>query len=192
MELSLSTEEKKLFIKLARNEIEKHLGINRTQISEEELRDYPIFFTKDYGSFVTLHIGENLRGCIGYIQPITILHNQIRMCAKAAAFEDPRFYPLTREEYPNISVEISLLSPIERVNSLDEIKVGRDGLIVQHSIFQGLLLPQVATENNWTKEEFLSHTCLKAGLPSDCWKRNDVIIKKFSAYVFDEKELKGD
>ena len=192
MELSLSKKEKQLFIKLARNEIEKHLGINQTRISEEDLKDYPIFFTKDYGSFVTLHIGENLRGCIGYIQPITILHNQIRMCAKAAAFEDPRFYPLTREEYPDISVEISLLSPIERVNSLDEIKVGRDGLIVQHSIFQGLLLPQVATENNWTKEEFLSHTCLKAGLPSDCWKRNDVIIKKFSAYVFDEKELKGD
>jgi len=192
MELSLSKKEKQLFIKLARNEIEKHLGINQTRISEEDLKDYPIFFTKNYGSFVTLHIGENLRGCIGYIQPITILHNQIRMCAKAAAFEDPRFYPLTREEYPDISVEISLLSPIERVNSLDEIKVGRDGLIVQHSIFQGLLLPQVATENNWTKEEFLSHTCLKAGLPSDCWKRNDVIIKKFSAYVFDEKELKGD
>ena len=192
MELSLSKKEKQLFIKLARNEIEKYLGINQTRINEEDLKDYPIFFTKDYGSFVTLHIGENLRGCIGYIQPITILHNQIRMCAKAAAFEDPRFYPLTREEYPDISVEISLLSPIERVNSLDEIKVGRDGLIVQHSIFQGLLLPQVATENNWTKEEFLSHTCLKAGLPSDCWKRNDVIIKKFSAYVFDEKELKGD
>lgn len=192
MELSLTKKEKELFIKLARNEIEKHLGINETQISEDDLKPYPIFFEQKYGSFVTLHINENLRGCIGYIQPITILHRQIRLCAKAAAFEDPRFYPLTIEEYPFIEIEISLLSPIEKVESLDEIQVGRDGLIVQHSIFQGLLLPQVATENNWNKEEFLSHTCLKAGLPSDCWKRNDVIIKKFSAYVFDEKELKGE
>lgn len=192
MELSLTKKEKELFIKLARNEIEKHLGINETQISEDDLKPYPIFFEQKYGSFVTLHINENLRGCIGYIQPITILHRQIRLCAKAAAFEDPRFYPLTGEEYPFIEIEISLLSPIEKVESLDEIQVGRDGLIVQHSIFQGLLLPQVATENNWNKEEFLSHTCLKAGLPSDCWKRNDVIIKKFSAYVFDEKELKGE
>ncbi len=192
MELSLTRKEKELFIKLARNEIEKHLGINETEISEEDLKPYPIFFEQKFGSFVTLHINENLRGCIGYIQPITILHKQIRLCAKAAAFEDPRFYPLTGEEYPLIDIEISLLSPIERVESLDDIKVGRDGLIVQHSIFQGLLLPQVATENNWDKEEFLSHTCLKAGLPSDCWKRNDVIIKKFSAYVFDEKELKGE
>ena len=192
MELSLTRKEKELFIKLARNEIEKHLGINETEISEEDLKPYPIFFEQKFGSFVTLHINENLRGCIGYIQPITILHKQIRLCAKAAAFEDPRFYPLTGEEYPLIDIEISLLSPIERVESLDDIKVGRDGLIVQHSIFQGLLLPQVATENNWNKEEFLSHTCLKAGLPSDCWKRNDVIIKKFSAYVFDEKELKGE
>ena len=192
MELSLTKKEKELFIKLARNEIEKHLGINETQISEDDLKPYPIFFEQKYGSFVTLHINENLRGCIGYIQPITILHRQIRLCAKAAAFEDPRFYPLTIEEYPFIEIEISLLSPIEKVESLDEIQVGRDGLIVQHSIFQGLLLPQVATENNWDKEEFLSHTCLKAGLPSDCWKRNDVIIKKFSAYVFDEKELKGE
>ncbi len=192
MELSLTKKEKELFIKLARSEIEKHLGINETEISEEDLKPYPIFFEQKYGSFVTLHNSGNLRGCIGYIQPITTLHRQIRLCAKAAAFEDPRFYPLTKEEYPLIDIEISLLSPIEKVENLDEIKVGRDGLIVQHSIFQGLLLPQVATENNWDKEEFLSHTCLKAGLPSDCWKRNDVIIKKFSAYVFDEKELKGE
>ncbi|BBB32545.1 conserved hypothetical protein [Thermotomaculum hydrothermale] len=189
MELSLSKEEKKLFIKLARNEIEKNLGFSETIVNEDELQKYPIFFSKDYGSFVTLHINKNLRGCIGYIQPVTILHKQIRMCAKAAAFEDPRFYPLTKEEYPHIDIEISILSPIEKVENLDEIVVGRDGLIVRHSIFQGLLLPQVATENNWTKEEFLSHTCLKAGLPSDCWKRNDVIIEKFSAYVFNEKEL---
>jgi len=189
MELSLSKEEKRLFIKLARNEIEKNLGIIQTEISEEELKQYDIFFTKKFGSFVTLHIGKNLRGCIGYIQPITILHSQIRMCAKAAAFEDPRFYPLTKEEYPDISVEISLLSPIEEVKNLDEIKVGRDGLIIQHSIFQGLLLPQVATENNWDRETFLAHTCLKAGLPADCWKRNDVTIKKFSAYVFDENDI---
>ncbi len=189
MKLSLSREEKKLCIEIARNEIEKHLGINKTLVAEHELYPYPIFHKQEYGSFVTLHIHDKLRGCIGYIQPIAPLKEQLRMCARAAAFEDPRFYPLTKEEYPEISIEISLLSPIEEVKNLDEIVVGRDGLIVQHSIFQGLLLPQVATENNWTKEEFLSHTCLKAGLPSDCWKRNDVIIKKFSAYVFDEKEI---
>ncbi len=188
MELKLTEKEKQLFFKLARNEIEKKLGIEKTLFDEKELENYPIFFSKDYGSFVTLHLNGRLRGCIGYIQPITVLKEQIRMCAKAAAFEDPRFYPLTKEEYPYIDIEISILSPIERVNNLDEIVVGRDGLIVQHSIFQGLLLPQVATENNWDRETFLSHTCMKAGLPPDCWKRNDVTIKKFSAFVFNEKE----
>ncbi len=188
MQLTLSKKEKELFIKLARNEIEKNLGIEKTKVEEDELRNYPIFFSRDYGSFVTLHLNRKLRGCIGYIQPITVLKEQIRMCAKAAAFEDPRFYPLTKEEYPYIDIEISILSPIEKVKNLDEIVVGRDGLIVQHSIFQGLLLPQVATENNWDKETFLSHTCMKAGLPPDCWKRNDVIIKKFSAFVFNEEK----
>lgn len=146
-------------------------------------------FKEKRGAFVTLHINGRLRGCIGYIAGIKPIPETIIDMAIASAFKDPRFPPLKREEFEKIDIEISVLTPIERVNNIDEIQVGRDGLIISNGYRQGLLLPQVATEYGWNREQFLEHTCYKAGLPGDAWKWKDTKIEKFSAQVFGEKEL---
>ncbi|MCR4439684.1 MAG: AmmeMemoRadiSam system protein A [bacterium] len=140
------------------------------------------------GAFVTLHKRRALRGCIGYIEPVSPLYLAVAEMAQAAAFEDPRFAPLSEEELSEVDIEISVLSPTREISDLEEIKVGEHGLIVQQGIRKGLLLPQVATECNWDRTTFLRHTCLKAGLPADAYKQKGTSIKVFSAQVFGEKE----
>ncbi len=187
MELSLTTKQQKILINIARLAIEKQLGIERITVPLDEIKMDKLYLSEKYGSFVTLTINNNLRGCIGYITPISDLMSQIENCAVSAAFNDPRFSPLTKEEYKQIKVEISLLSPIEEVNDINDIVVGRDGLIISKGIMRGLLLPQVATEYGWNREEFLDQTCVKAGLFKGCWTEKGVKIEKFSAYVFGEE-----
>ena len=109
--------------------------------------------------------------------------------AKASAFKDPRFQPLRKEEYDQIDIEISVLSPIEPVGDVKEIKVGRDGLIISRGFSSGLLLPQVPVEQGWDLDMFLQNTCYKAGLPGNAWQMKGTKIEKFSAQVFGEKEL---
>jgi uncharacterized protein len=138
------------------------------------------------GAFVTLHIQRELRGCIGYPGSERRLDEVVGHCAVAAATEDPRFPVLSAGELPDLEIEISVLTPIRRVNDLSEIAVGRDGLVVQEGFRKGLLLPQVATEQRWDRETFLSHTCLKAGLRPDAW-RTGAKIFSFQAEVFSEK-----
>jgi uncharacterized protein (TIGR00296 family) len=104
--------------------------------------------------------------------------------AVAAALDDPRFKPVTAEEVPDLDIDISVLTPLVRVKDLDDIVIGRDGLIIKKGYAQGLLLPQVAAEYGWTVEEFLEQTCHKAGLPGDAYKSDDAEIYKFSAQVF--------
>lgn len=186
MELTLTDRQKKILLNIARLAIEKKLGIQCITVPLNEIKMDKLYLSKIYGSFVTLHLDGNLRGCIGYITPISDLMNQIENCAISAAFNDPRFYPLTEEEYSKIKMEISLLSPIEEVKDIKDIKVGRDGLIITKFIKKGLLLPQVATEYGWNREEFLGQTCIKAGLNKDAWTEEGVKIEKFSAYVFGE------
>src|SRR5262249_5388305 len=106
--------------------------------------------------------------------------------AISAAFRDPRFYPVRKDELPHLELEISVMGPIELVADFAEILVGRDGLIISRGRFAGLLLPQVATEYGWDRETFLSQTCVKAGLPSDSWRLRDTRIEKFAAEVFSE------
>jgi AmmeMemoRadiSam system protein A len=137
------------------------------------------------GAFVTLHVNRELRGCIGYPGSEKRLDEVVGHCAVAAATEDPRFPALTAEELRNLDVEISVLTPIRKVNDISEIEVGRDGLIVQDGFRKGLLLPQVATGNHWDRDTFLSHTCLKAGLQPDAWRVGAKIFK-FQAEVFSE------
>ncbi len=137
------------------------------------------------GAFVTLHVGHELRGCIGFPGSDRPLDEVIGRCAIAAATEDPRFPPLAAEELPGLEVEISVLTPIRPVADLSEIEVGRDGLVAQEGFRRGLLLPQVATEHHWDRETFLSHTCLKAGLRPDAW-RTGAKISRFQAEVFAE------
>jgi AmmeMemoRadiSam system protein A len=136
------------------------------------------------GVFVSLHKGRALRGCIGHIEPDQPLARAIPSAAVAAASTDPRFAPMTVEELADVAIELSILGPLERIKGVDEIEIGRHGLLVERGWNRGLLLPQVALEWGWDAEAFLSQTCHKAGLPPDAWK--DATIWRFEAEVFSE------
>ena len=141
---------------------------------------------KVQGAFVTLKKQGQLRGCIGHIEGHFPLIETVQGMAVAAALEDPRFPAVRAEEIGDLSIEISVMSPIMKVNDIEEIQVGRDGLIVSSGPCRGLLLPQVPVEWDWDRDEFLCHTCLKAGLPEDAWQ-GDVTIERFEAEVFGEE-----
>jgi AmmeMemoRadiSam system protein A len=139
------------------------------------------------GAFVTLkHRGE-LRGCIGQVQAHGSVTGIVQQMAVAAALRDPRFPPVSPDELPEIQVEISILSPPRKAEDLQQIQVGLHGLIIHHPDGQGLLLPQVSAERGWDRETFLAHTCRKAGLPKDAWKRPETEISVFFAEVFGER-----
>jgi uncharacterized protein len=137
------------------------------------------------GAFVTLHQGRELRGCIGHIESDEPLGRLVARCAIAAATEDPRFPPIAAGDLAGITIELSLLGPLERVDEVGRIEVGRHGLVVEMGWRRGLLLPQVATEWGWDRELFLAQTCHKAGLPGDAW-RTGAKIWRFEAEVFAE------
>lgn len=141
---------------------------------------------EERGVFVTLNKKGNLRGCIGLLSTMKPLHESIQEVAQAAAFQDPRFQPVTRDELPEIDIEISIITPIRRVKNIKKIKVGRHGLLVRYGDAQGLLLPQVAVKNAWSRRTFLEHTCVKAGLPRDAWQHPETEIMTFSAHIFTE------
>jgi AmmeMemoRadiSam system protein B/AmmeMemoRadiSam system protein A len=141
------------------------------------------------GGFVTLKKHGQLRGCIGYIEAIKPLIETVQEMANAAAFNDHRFSPVTAEEIPDLEIEISVLSPIETIDDVSLIEVGKHGIIITKGMNRGLLLPQVATEWGWDRETFLDQTCIKAGLPQGTWKETGTRIEIFSAEIFSEKEL---
>ena len=186
---SLTVDQQKKLLALARVTIHDALqGVKPAAPADtEEFTDG--IFREQRGAFVTLHIRGKLRGCIGYIVGTREIPETITDMAIASAFRDPRFPPLSRREFEDIDIEISVLTPITEVKNVEEIEVGRDGLIISNGRNQGLLLPQVATEYAWNRDQFLEHTCYKAGLPGDAWKKKDTRIEKFSAQVFGEKEL---
>lgn len=139
------------------------------------------------GAFVTLRTREGeLRGCIGTINAVAPLHQAVASSAVSAAFRDPRFPPLQSGELERLELEISVMGPIELVTTIEEIEVGRDGLIISRGRYAGLLLPQVATEYGWDRLTFLDQTCLKAGLPRGAWRAEECRVEKFSAIVFGE------
>ncbi len=184
--VELNIDQQKSLLRLARKTIADKL--------HADCEDYKFDFSDEIfkekcGAFVTLHIKGNLRGCIGYIEGVRPIPDTIKELALSSAFRDPRFTPLSAAEYKNIDIEISVLSPIERVENIDDIVVGRDGLIITRGYNRGLLLPQVPVEQKWDRDTFLTHTCFKAGLPGDSWRKPGVEIEKFSAQVFSEKEL---
>lgn len=137
------------------------------------------------GAFVTLHLAGQLRGCVGFVQPARGLYQTVQEAALNAAFHDPRFLPVSQEEAPALEVEISVLSPLRPI-APEEVVVGRHGLVVARGLYRGLLLPQVAVENEWDAPTFLQQTCLKAGLPADAWKRG-ATLQAFTAEVFGER-----
>jgi AmmeMemoRadiSam system protein A len=136
------------------------------------------------GAFVSLHKGEELRGCIGMLSEDHELFRTVQRCTISAALEDSRFRPVTLEEVPELSIEVSVLSPLRRVTDVRTIEVGKHGLVVTLGNLRGLLLPQVATQYGWDRDTFLSQTCRKAGLPFNAWRDPNVVIHVFEAQVF--------
>lgn len=139
------------------------------------------------GCFVTIKIRGRLRGCIGTFISEKPLYETVREMAVAAATRDPRFYPLGPDELDLIDLEISVLSPLRRIESIDEIEVGVHGLYIEKDLYRGVLLPQVATEYGWDRSTFLAQTCLKAGLDKDAWEEGAAIYI-FSAQIFGAKK----
>ena len=136
---------------------------------------------------MTLHENGQLRGCIGRMRSGRPLRETVRDMALAAAFEDPRFMPLSKAEYPELAIEITVLGPMIRIQGKGDFSVGTHGLYIAAKGRSGVLLPQVATENGWDKEEFLSHLCAKAGLPSIAWREPEAELFAFEGLVFSEK-----
>lgn len=140
------------------------------------------------GAFVTLKKRGLLRGCIGYIKAVKPLGETVQEMAVAAAFHDPRFPSVKGEEIRDLSFEISVLSPLQKIKSIDDIEVGKHGLYIVRGYNSGLLLPQVAIEYGWDRENFLKETCFKAGLPPKAWKDKETEIYIFSADYFSDKD----
>jgi AmmeMemoRadiSam system protein A len=139
-----------------------------------------------FGVFVTVHHGSDLRGCLGTLDAREPLAAAVVRLAGDVSHNDHRFEPIEAHEIDDIAIDLSVLTPPERVDDPCAIVVGRDGLIVEYRSRKGLLLPQVAPEQGWDREAFLAHTCLKAGLDSHAW-RNGAIIYRFEAEVFGEQ-----
>lgn len=135
-------------------------------------------------AFTTLHLRGRLRGCIGYVLPNQPLYQTVAETARAAAFDDSRFEPVTRDEASELKVEISVLSLLRPIVP-EDVVIGKHGLVVTQGSRRGLLLPQVPVEWDWDRETFLSQTCMKAGLAPDAW-RHDAELQAFTAEVFGE------
>jgi AmmeMemoRadiSam system protein A len=136
-------------------------------------------------AFVTVKVGGELRGCIGRVDRTESLATVVARCARAAAFEDPRFDPIRPSDLPGLQVQVSVLSDPVPLADVTALEVGRHGLIVERGQCRGLLLPQVAVEYGWTPTEFLEHTCRKAGLSRDAWREGAELFV-FEAEVFGE------
>ncbi len=181
MEFQLTPEEKSILLQTARQAITARLEKRKPRYPEPtEL------LKKKCGAFVTLHKRGDLRGCIGFVIASKPLLDTVAEAAQSSAFGDPRFPALTTRELKEIDIEISVLSPLRRIESVEEIRVGVHGIMLRSGFRSGLLLPQVATEYGWDRDTFLTHTCYKAGLPGECWHSTDTEIEIFSAVVFGE------
>jgi AmmeMemoRadiSam system protein A len=185
--MNLSAADKKLLLQMARASIEAHL----LDKPLPALKEVPRSLCEPRGAFVSLHRKGQLRGCIGYLEAVKPLGQTVREMAASAAFHDPRFRPLGKEELADLEVEISVLSPMQLVKNIDDIQVGTHGLYIVQGMCRGLLLPQVATEYKWDRLTFLGQTCCKAGLPTNAWKEPDTKIYLFTAEIFGDHPGKG-
>ena len=181
---SLDEKAKQKLLQIARKAVE--LAVEEDKVYEPS-PDGIESIQKDRGAFVTLKINGQLRGCIGYTAPLKPLYLTVRDVAIQAALHDPRFSPVTKAELPLLEYEVSVLSPFHHVRNIDEIKIGRDGLLIKKGPYIGLLLPQVPVEWGWDRQTFLQQVCHKAGLPKDAWQDDDADLFSFSAFVFGEK-----
>ncbi len=180
VESEYSQDERTLLLRLAHDSI----------LSALEQREIPLDPPTDHlaqprGVFTSLHLGGQLRGCVGYVLPVGSVYRAVAETARAAAFEDTRFYSVTREEAPELEIELSILSPPQPIQP-EAVEVGRHGLLIGMAGHRGLLLPQVPVEHHWDRVTFLEQTCRKAGLPLDAWQRG-ATIEAFTAEVFGDE-----
>ena len=180
----LREEDQNALLQIAREAVQLYLSGSRLQFP----RMNSTILSQSLGVFVSLHRDKKLRGCIGTIYPAGPLYRNTAECAISAAVNDPRFVPLTRPELDAVTFEISVLSPLERVRQTEEIEVGKHGILIIKHQSRGLLLPQVASDQGWDRERFLSETCRKAGLKPDDWKEG-ATIQRFTAQVFSEEKI---
>jgi len=180
IDLGYTPEEKAMLHELARNVIRSRcMGEPIPEIAAGSQR-----LIEPRGAFVCIHKGKELRGCIGMIEARASLWDTIKRMAVEAAFGDPRFCALVPEELDKIDIEISVLTPLQKIRKPSEVEIGRHGLYIRKGFHSGLLLPQVATEQGWNRTQFLEWTCKKAGLSLNAWRDRDVEIYTFSADVF--------
>ncbi len=175
-----SPDERALLIRLAHDAI----------LSALEHREIPLdpptpHLAEPRGAFTSIYLHGELRGCVGYVLPVGPVYRTVAETARAAAFEDTRFYPVTLNEAADLQIELSILS-VPRAIAAEEVEVGRHGLLISMAGHRGLLLPQVPVEHHWDRVTFLEQTCQKAGLPRDAWQ-HDASIEAFTAEVFGEK-----
>ena len=175
-----SPQERALLLHLAHDSI----------LSALEGRDIPLdpptaHFAEPRGAFTSLYLHGELRGCVGYVLPVSPVYRAVADTARAAAFEDTRFHPVTLLEASQLEIELSILSPPQPI-SVDAVEIGRHGLLITMAGRRGLLLPQVPAEHNWDRTTFLEQTCRKAGLAIDAWQKG-ATIEAFTAEVFGEK-----
>jgi AmmeMemoRadiSam system protein B/AmmeMemoRadiSam system protein A len=181
-EFTLTAEDRIYLLRLARSAVTEFVG--RGAVIDDPTRDPKLLSPK--GVFVTIKKRGELRGCIGFIEPIAPLSQAVIRAAVYAAAEDPRFPPVEPSEIKDLSFELSVLTPIKEVGNCDLVQVGRHGIVVSRGVQKGLLLPQVPVENGWDRETFLREGCLKAGLPPDAWRKGAKVCV-FEAIVFHEE-----
>jgi hypothetical protein len=177
----LSDGEKKQLLTIARQSIETYL--KHGKLPEFDASGV---LAKPGAAFVTLKKGGQLRGCIGQTVAGMPLYKTVSTCAVHSALDDPRFPAVSLDEVDQLEIEISVLTPLEPLESFDSLQIGRDGLMITKGNYHGLLLPQVATEYGWNPTQFLEYTCQKAGLPKDAYKMPGATIYRFQAIVFGE------
>ncbi len=179
--LSLSDEERKAILELARQGVLHAVGHDRP------LSSFPTtgIFAERRGVFVSLHVGSKLRGCIGVVEGSAALGEALARCAADAALHDPRFSRMRAEELAALEIEVSLLSPLQPMLP-EEVEIGNHGLLVERGPRRGLLLPQVAVEHRLSREQFLAETCVKAGLPREAWKDAETKLYGFQCEIITE------
>lgn len=185
MERELNTHEQQVLLAIARQAIIHGVKTGQEYVEPREEK----VLNQRNGCFVTIKQNGQLRGCIGNFQSELPLFKEVAQMAQASAAKDPRFYPLKDNDLDNFTLEISVLSPLQKIETIEEIEVGRHGIYIEKSFYRGVLLPQVALEHSWDRLTFLKQTCIKAGLPTDAWQAEDADIYIFSAQVFGEGSI---
>jgi len=177
-----SGEERKLLLAVAHEAIQSSLEHRDISL------DAPCaHLAEPRGAFTTLYYRGELRGCVGYVAATVPLYRTVAETARGAAFEDSRFWPVTRDEAPGLKISLSVLSRLSPIHP-DDVEIGRHGLVVTLGIYRGLLLPQVPVEHGWDRVRFLDETCRKAGLASGAWL-SGAAIEAFTAEVFGDNDL---